>query len=747
MSLVAARGDSTSNRRLRRPTWIAEPTPGTCRATLSVPGIRCAGCIAKIENSFNSLAGIQSARVNLSTKRVTIHFDEGTVSAEQLLDHMESLGFSAQPYTSSGADDTADKRELNQLLWALAVSGFAAANVMLLSISVWSGATSTTRDLFHWISALIALPAVVYAGQPFYQSAWASLKKFRLNMDVPISLAVVLAAGMSLYEVMSGGEETYFDASVMLLFFLLIGRTLDHMMRARARSAVADLIRLTPAEATIITEAGERETIPLEDVEPGMTVWVQTGTRIPVDGEIASGKSDVDRSLVTGESAPELVQPGDKIFAGVMNLSAPLTVKVTAAQDNTLLSEIVRLMEAAEQSKARYVRLASKAAEIYAPLVHILAAATFIGWMVHTGGDWHQSLFIGISVLIITCPCALGLAVPVVQIVASGELFRRGVMVKDGAALEKLAELNWVLFDKTGTLTMGDPQLIDPQSFSVRDISLAAGLGEGSNHPLSQAIVTFAKQSGVTPAKVEEVSEVPGCGLQGIWQCKSVRLGKRAWCIQDTPSDGLGTSPNGFLELSLAEEGTELSLFSFEDALRPDAKEVVSALHHKGYGVEIVSGDREDAVTAAAKSIGIERLHAGLLPQEKLTYLKELEASGKKVFMVGDGLNDAPALAAAHVSMAPSSASDIGRTAADFVFLGAKLAPVIEAMDTAKFARSLVHQNFALAALYNLIAVPIAIAGFASPLVAAIAMSTSSLIVTVNALRLRLRSSFSAPTR
>lgn len=724
-------------------SWVHEEKPGLMRADISAPDIRCAGCIAKIEGALKHQPGVRKARVNLSTKRITVHFGEGKTNPEQLLQCVEELGFAAHPYRID--EDIKDDSELSQLIWSLAVAGFAAGNVMLLSVSVWSGAADATRDLFHWLSALIALPAVVFAGRPFYRSAWSALKNFHLNMDVPISLAVILAAGMSLYEVMTGGEEAYFDASVTLLFFLLIGRTLDHVMRAKARSAVTQLVKLMPEEATRLRADGSRQKLEIGSLCPGMTIAVAPGERIPVDGEIESGTTDLDMSLVTGESEPIIASTGDQVFAGVMNLSGPLTVKVTATRDKTLLSDIVRLMEAAEQGKARYVRLATKAAEIYAPAIHILALLTFLGWLAYSGGDWHHALFIAISVLIITCPCALGLAVPVVQVVASGELFRNGVMVKDGAALEKLAQIDWVLFDKTGTLTVGAPKLLNGDAIDDATLALAAGLAQGSNHPLSRAVAESAKARNLSPPEISDLKEVAGCGVEGIWQRRAIRLGKHSWCAAHDDAPTTATSQGmAAMELYLAAEGMEPVRFIFEDMMRADVPAVVKTLREKGLPVEILSGDKPDAVERLAHSAGIEHARAGLLPQEKVNYLQALERQGNKALMVGDGLNDAPALSAAYTSMAPSSASDIGRTAADFIFLGSKLSPVISAIDIAKRARLLVHQNFALAALYNLIAIPIAVTGHASPLVAAIAMSTSSIVVTVNALRLRLPSLLSA---
>ncbi len=722
-----------------KPPWILERKPGIYHMILLVPGIHCAGCIAKIEKALKSHPAVITARVNFSTKRVAIDWQAQNANALELISCIENLGFEAKPYSPEEAEDKHRDVIGNELLRALAVAGFASANIMLLSTSIWSGATDATRDLFHWISALIALPAVIYAGRPFFRSAWSVLKHAGLNMDVPISLAVLLAAGASLFETFNGSHNTYFDASVMLLFFLLIGRYLDHMMRERARSAVAHLISLTATAADVIDKDGSRTLLPVTELKPDMHIFVGAGQRIPVDGEILSGITDLDRSIVTGETAPETASKGTIVQAGVMNLTGPLEIRVIAAGEDTFLGQMVQLMESAEQGKANYVRLANEVARIYAPAVHLLAGITFLGWLWVTGGDWHSSLLIAVSVLIITCPCALGLAVPVVQIVASGVLFKNGVMVKDGAALEKLALIDTVLFDKTGTLTLGKPELVGKAAAMDNDLFvIAAALAHFSNHPLSKALADASSQLDTEAIEVTNITEYPGQGLEGFWRGQRVRLGSRPWCGLEDAADN-ENKDTGFLELCLKVESHDVVFYHFEDKVRPEASEVIEKLKHSNIDIEVLSGDRSAAVKHVTNELGITTYHARLKPGDKLAHISKLASDGHKTFMVGDGINDAPALAAGFTSMAPSSASDVGRTAADFVFLGDRLRPVSFTYTIAKATYRLVKQNFALAIFYNVIAVPIAILGYASPLVAAIAMSSSSLIVTSNALRLRLQ--------
>ena len=713
--------------------FTRETAPGVMHMDLLVPDVHCAGCIGKIEKKLAANRAVVKARVNLSTRRLAVDFKAAESTAQALIDEVEAVGFTARPL--AGGETGADARHAagRELVVAMAVAGFAAGNVMLLSVSVWSGAQDATRDLFHWLSALIALPAIGFAGRPFFRSALRALAAGTLNMDVPVSLAVILAGAMSLYETARGGGTAYFDAAVMLLFFLLAGRVLDHMMRARAHSAVTRLLSLNATSAMIEDDTGARRMVAVKDLVPGMRAVVAAGERVPADARVISGQSDVDVSIVNGEAMPEVAGPGSVVRAGTMNLTGPLVIEVTAAGPDTFLAEVVGLMETAGQAKARYVRIADRAAGLYAPLVHSAALATFAGWLWWTGGDWQIALMTAIAVLIITCPCALGLAVPAVQVVASGMAFGRGIMIKDGAALERLAEVDTVVFDKTGTLTMGTPVLLAPEKFDRDVLAMAAGLARSSRHPLARALCRAADAAGVPDVAFSDVAEHPGLGLSGVTGGRAVRLGRAGWCTKGR-ADAVAGAPGSVLCV----DGEPLARFEFEDDIRDGAAELVAGLQRAGLKVALLSGDSLAGVMQIARQTGISQVQARCLPGDKVRAIEELQAAGHKVLMVGDGINDAPALAAAHASMAPADASDIGRTAADLVFLGRGLGAVGIALAIARRATALVHQNFALAAGYNLIAVPVAVAGLASPLVAAIAMSASSLVVTANALRLRL---------
>ncbi len=720
--------------------WTSTAGPGLKRIEFLVPQANRPQAMQQIESELPKLNGVKLARVNLTGRRVVVIYADGKVEPQALIDRLGQLGFMARPFDPRETGLTKDDRETAKLLKALAVAGFAAGNVMLLSVSVWSGAEGTTRDFFHWLSAMIALPAVAYAGRPFFYSAVNALRLGRVNMDVPISLGVLLASLMSLFETVNGAEHAYFDAAVTLLFFLLAGRYLDHLMRARARSAISQLVSLSADGATVIASDGSRRYLPARDLKPGMLIAIAAGDRLPADGRIIEGLSDMDRSLLTGESAPETVRPGSLVHAGEMNLTGPVTIEITAAGNDTFLAELVRLMTSAEQGQSKYIRIADRLARFYSPAVHTLAATTLIGWLV-LGHGWHDALMAAVAVLIITCPCALGLAVPAVQVVASGRLFRSGVMIKDGAALEKLSNVDTVIFDKTGTLTRGEPALVSPMMVSAETLALAAGLAQNSKHPLSRALMREGARRGLTPIAVNDVTEHPGLGLAGAYAGEPLRLGNRAWCGVDEAG-----ADEGLLEFAFRRGSRAPVIFQFEDQIRSHAAETIARLKQMGLAVHLLSGDREAAVNRVAAALGIGNAVSRASPQAKLGFVDALSAAGKKVLMVGDGINDAPALAAGYTSMAPASASDIGRTSAETVFMGESASAVADAIEVSRRTQTIAKQNFALAVGYNVLAVPLAMVGLVSPLVAAIAMSTSSIIVIANALRVGLYQSGSGGT-
>lgn len=683
-----------------------------------VPGMRCASCIGKLERELPKAPGIAGARVHFGAKQLVLtHVPELDVPA--MLGAISALGFDAQPVEPLVAP--ADGGETRQLVKALAVAAFAAMNIMMLSVGIWAGASAGTRGMFHWISAVIALPAIAYAGQPFFRSAWSALRRGRTNMDVPISIGLILTCAMSLFETVVGGEHAWFDGATMLCAFLLAGRVLDAMMRERARDGVAALVRQAATGAMALEADGSTRWVAAADIRPGMALLVAAGERIAADALVEKGESSLDRSLLTGESARVPVSAGDRVDAGTLNCEAPLTLRVIATPEDSALAEIARLMEAAGQSRSLYVRVADRAARYYAPAVHLLAALSFAGWML-AGAGWHHSLLIAVAVLLITCPCALGLAVPVAQVVASGALMRAGILVKDGSALERLATVDRALLDKTGTLTLGRPMAdIAPLDAEQRGVALA--LAQASRHPVSLGIAEALRRAGVVPALLEDVREEPGRGMLGLWNRIPVAL--------ERPSESVSTPAAA---LRIGDFVSQPILVN--DALRPDAAAALAALREAGIESSILSGDAMGGVAPVARALGLTA-QAGALPADKLALIERLEQSGAKVLMVGDGLNDGPALSAATAALAPASASDVGRQAADMVFLGESLLALPRAVRAARATMRVVRQNFAMAIGYNVIAVPFAIAGYVTPLIAALAMSGSSLLVIVNALRLR----------
>ncbi|WP_370638234.1 heavy metal translocating P-type ATPase [Ancylobacter sp. Lp-2] len=711
--------------------YLREEADGRPAMDFAVEGIDCAACIDEIEDAVEALPGVAAARLNYTSHRLAVAWSKAADPAA-VFSTLAGIGYKAYPFGTDKAEEI-ERNISRHLLRCLAVAGFAAMNIMLLSVSVWSGNIADidpeTRDLFHWLSALIALPACAYAGQPFFQSALRALRNRALNMDVPITLGVMLALGVSVYETLHHAEHAYFDSAVMLLFFLLTGRYLDHAMRRKTRVEASNLAALKAETANRLDEAGAVTLVPAAAVKPGDRVLVRAGERVPVDGVVVSGRAAIDESLVTGETLPRDVVAGGMVHAGALIHDGVLQLRTTAAGEDTFLVEVERLLERASTARSGYVRLADRAARLYAPMVHTTAALSLVGWLI-AGASLHQAMLIAVAVLIITCPCALALAVPAVQVVASGALMRAGVLIHAGDAFERLADIDTIVFDKTGTLTAPEPHLAHAGRLSPDLLAIAGRLAVGSTHPLARAVA--AAVPGATP--YPEMREVAGCGVEAEVEGVLARLGSPEFC--------------GCWDLLVATEDIDASfvalrvgeckaLLTIRQTLRSDAVEVVRRLREMGKSLVIVSGDRPVAVAPVARALGIDAWQGGATPADKMAALQRLAAEGRRVLMVGDGINDAPSLAAAPVSMSPIAAADVTRAQADLVFLGERLVPVAAAIAVATKARQLMRENLIIAVIYNLFAVPLAIAGFVTPLVAAAAMSGSSVIVTLNALRAR----------
>jgi Cu2+-exporting ATPase len=692
---------------------------GFMQTNLSVPGAHCGACIVAIEEALARLPGVTSARLNLTSKIVAVKWCAND-QIPPMIDTLKSAGYEA---FLSDHDPDGDP-EMGYLLRATAVAAFSAMNIMLLSVSVWSGAEDSTRNAFHMVSAALALPAVAYSGRVFFASAWGALRNGRTNMDVPISVGILLTFLLSAYDALTGGEHAYFDAVTSLLFFLLAGRTVDHMMRGKARDAVRSLARMMPRGTTVLNKDGSHSFQDIQSLRVGDTVFVAVGERIPADGTVLTGNGALDLSILTGESSPESIKPGSWVLSGALNLTSPIEVRIERHPNDSFFADMIQLMEAAEGSRAHFRRIADRAAALYSPVIHAIAITTFIGWVAATG-DWYHSLTLAIAVLIITCPCALGLAVPMVQAAAARRLFDMGITMKDGSALERLAEIDHVVLDKTGTLTTGQMS-VDAHDLSPATLPIASALARLSLHPASVAIAKVDNTQGI---QFTCAREIPGNGVQGRIGAHLWRLGRYDWSVEK------GGSPNRSGPW-LSRDGIALGCFKISDSLRKGAIEVVAALKHLGLTVELVSGDSEDETRRVTKLLDIKQSVGGQLPEYKVNRLETLRDNQRRVLMVGDGVNDAPALAVAHVSMAPSTAADVGRSSADLVFLGSSLHSIPEAIHLARKSMKLIRQNISISIGYNLLALPLAIAGYVTPLVAAVAMSTSSILVVANSLRI-----------
>ena len=683
---------------------------------LHLPDLTCAACIASVETALSALPGVQDARVNLSRKQALVH--ARGVSASDLVNGLAAAGHRAR-HLDEGMI-ARQSEEMRGLLLRTGIAGFAMMNVMLLSVAVWSGAAGTTEQFFHLASAAIALPAVAYSARPFFASALGALRYGRLNMDVPISVAICLAAFVSLVGALQGADRhSWFDASLALTFFLLIGRTLDHAGRSVARSAAAELAALNIPQAVLHGADGDR-VVRADSLQAGDSIFVRPGDRLPADGVVTDGLSDIDRSALTGESTPFAVAEGEPVSAGEVNLSGPLTVRVTRAGKDTALNRLADLVATAEMQRSRFTGLADRAARAYAPLVHLLGLAAFLVWWHLSGDAWH-AIDVAIAVLVITCPCALGLAVPAVSVVATGRLFRDGILLKSRTALERLSEIDMVVFDKTGTLTTGDAHLADVPSDD--NLRLAASLASASRHPYSCAITAAARARGLAPFPVTQVVEHPGCGVEGRIDGHPVRLGRPSW---------IGLKGDG---VALDVPDRTPVLMTFREDIRPDAGDTIERLQRSGLDVALLSGDSDAPCRRVENSLGIATVKHAMSPDDKARWIREQQDAGRRILMVGDGLNDTGALSVAHASAAIGSGLDAAQAASDVVLLAGDLEKLADLLAVSRSSVNRMRQNILLSLAYNAVAVPVALLGFATPLLAALAMSISSVTVSLNALR------------
>ncbi len=708
--------------------FVQTSAKGMYRINLLVEGIHCGSCVWLIESTLRKDPNVASAHVNMSTRRLVIKWNGKRKQVADLVEKIFMLGYRLIPFVPEKAEDEAKQKE-QDFLMRIGVSGLVNISMMMIIYGVWAGNFDQsmgyyTRLITHIFASIIAIPAIFYSGLPFFRSAIGALKAGRSNMDVPIAIGILGATFISIQETILGNAYTYYDAAIGLIFFLLIGRYLELKSRNRAREFAHNLILSQPKTITLDIN-GKLTLLSLSKAKVGDIAFVSVGDRFSADGTIIQGETEVDNSLITGESEPVKIGVGDRVSSGTLNVSAPVRFRISALSDDTLLGEIIRFMEIAEQGRAGYVRIADKLAQYFTPTVLLLTSMTFLLWYFMWGASLNEALLNSTALLIITCPCALGLAVPIVQVVASSKLMAQGIIIKSSDALEKIARIDSVIFDKTGTLTAGRPKLNNRDKISDTDFKIIGSLASFSKHPL-------CKEIGSSEIKFDEIAkEFKGQGVISKLNGKEVRLGSRKFCSVE------GRSKDSYLEVWYKSGNTKAIRLTFTDQLRLDAKSVVSEIKRLGFPMEILSGDRDEVVKRISGEVGIKKYKSEMTPQEKYEHLKSLAEAGKKVLMVGDGLNDAAALKAAFVSISPTSSLEITQTNSDIVFQGEKLFPVIRAFKIAEFASTVVKQNFALALLYNITTVPIAIMGYINPVIAAISMSASSIMVVLNSLRIK----------
>jgi Cu2+-exporting ATPase len=709
-------------------------------AALILEGIVCAACVWLNERHVKALPGVLDFAVNYATHRARVRWDNQRIRLSQILEAISAIGYHAHPF-DPGRQEQIYKDEKTRALRRLAVAGLAMVQVMMLAVALYAGdyegMTDSLRNFLRWVSLLLTTPVIGYAARPFFTSAWGDLRRRQLGMDVPVSLAIGAAFAASAWATVTGRGEIYFDSVTMFTFFLLAGRFLEMGARHRAGQAAEELVKLLPATAARLSEAGE-ERVPVADLAPGDRVLVRPGEGVPADGRVLEGNSSVDESLLTGESLPQVRGVGDLLVGGTVNNESPLVMQVEQVGEATVLSAIVRLLDRAQTEKPAVARLADRVAGWFVAALLLIAGGIAWWWWQH---DPAHAFSVTLSVLVVTCPCALSLATPAALTAATGALTRLGVLTTRGHALETLARATHVIFDKTGTLTEGRLRLERVELLGALDrqqcLEIAAALEQASEHPIAQALRTET----VSRLQAEAISATPGCGIEALVSGVRYRIGIADFVggLQRGGDMGAAPLPASVSGVVLGDAQGFLAHFEFGDRLRDSAVATVAQLRALGIEVELLSGDQAAAVQQVADELGIQRYRARCLPQDKLRHIQTLQASGAVVAMVGDGVNDAPVLAAAQVSLAMGGGTQLAHASADMVLLSEQLPHLADAVRTSRRTLAVIRQNLAWALVYNLIALPLAAAGWIAPWMAAIGMSTSSLVVVVNALRLRGR--------
>ena len=716
-------------------SFVRSETQDIKEASLILEGIVCAACVWLSERHVMQLPGVISFQVNYATHRAQLKWDESQIKLSTILRAIGEIGYLAHPLDPHRQEQVFQK-EKSQALRRLAVAGLGAMQVMMIAVALYAGGyqgMESSLELFlRWISLLIATPVIIYSARPFYQGTVRDLKMHRLGMDVPVTLAITSAFIASTYATIFKSGEIYFDSVTMFTFFLLAGRYLEMGARHRAGQAAEELVKLIPAMATRIIDNTE-EIIPVSDLRPGDLVLIKPGESVPADGIVIAGVSSVDESLLTGESLPVSKTINDNIVGGSVNIESALQVNVKKVGQDTVLAAIQRLLDRAQSEKPQIARLADTVASYFVAVLLLLAMGIGLYWLRHNP---EEAFWVVISVLVVTCPCALSLATPTAVTAATGQLTREGVLITRGHALETLARITHVVFDKTGTLTRGKINLDHIDTFSPDDerecLRLAAALERFSEHPLARALVKTADEQNY---KVDEVISVPGQGLTGKIDGKQYYIGHLQYATSHLASP-VSITDTASTPVVLSDETQVLAVFYFRDQIRDDAREAIDGLKMMGCKISLLSGDRHSVVETVADQLGISLARGEMTPDDKLSYVKDLQSQGEIVAMVGDGINDAPVLAAAQVSIAMGSGTQIAQASADMVLLSEHLVQFVAAIRHARRTSLVIRQNLIWALLYNAVALPLAAVGWVAPWMAAIGMSASSLVVVFNALRL-----------
>jgi heavy metal translocating P-type ATPase len=731
------------------PSW-APPAAATAEIGLFLDGLRCSGCVARVERLLRETAGVRSASVNHTNHRALVGYDPAAVDPDALVARVATLGYEATPFDPD-ALERPSLRSAREALVRVLVAAFLAGNVMMFSaalyIGSYQGIDPDVRAGLRWLALALSVPAITWCAAPFWRGAFAGLRRREITIDVPIALGIAVAWGASLVGTLQGVEHVFIDSATMIVFLVLLGRTLERSARARASGAVERLVALAPERALRRGADGALADVLARSLVAGDRVVVAPGQAFPADGLLVAGATEVDEALFTGESRPVARAAGQRVTGGSRNVLAEVEAEVLAPIAEGTLARLAGLLERAQADRPRVQRIADRVAAVFAPTVLAIAAATALGWRL-AGASWLDVAMTASAVLIVACPCALGLATPAAMAAALGRAAKFGVLFKSGEAIERTAAARAALLDKTGTVTEARLAVEDvaaaPGWTADRVLSLAAAVEGRSTHPLAVAIREEAERRGLAPAAFDERRAVAGRGVVARAQGGGVAaVGSQALLEESgvalPPALAAAAEVQAARGASLAfvaAGGEAVGVLALTDPPRPDAAEAVARLRRLGLRVSLVSGDHADAVRLAAERAGIEDALAGVRPEEKVERVHALRAAGAVVLVAGDGINDAAALAAADVGLAMGRGADVAVHAADAVVLAPRLGALADAVGLARAALRRVRENLGLAVLYNLLAVPLAAAGWLEPLAAALAMSLSSLVVTANATRL-----------